>query len=366
MLLWSPKGAGPSYHGPGMNAWRLYSRLDPACGAVSLMHANPEHQSTSADPWLESFCVAGSSSGPWGWPRAIAQAIAYMRNNKSKIDVVHGLLGYYPTVCIALAAESMGIPAVVKIAANGTEIRSKAGIQNFHRQFRYKAMREISAFIAISEEIADGLCALKIPTERIHLIPNGVDTDLFRPRQKVFHFTNNRKKILFSGALVRRKRPHLLISAIPYLRNQRDVDVLFAGPIHDEQYFKELKSLALTCGVSDRVLWTGFVNDMPNLLSSVDALCLPSSGEGMANAILEAMASGVPFVATPCSGMDELCRSGGGLIVEPDPRQIAAALNQLLSHQTAYGAKGREAALRRYSTKVVLHEHLKLFQSLKK
>ena len=363
--MWSLKGAGPDYHGPGMNAWRLYTKLKPEYGTVRLLHANPDQRVAASDPWVDSFCATGLHSNKLQWPLTIASAVAYLRRNRAEIDVVHALAGFYPSILFALAAESLGIPSVVKIAANGTEIRSEAGIRNIHRQIRHCAMRKVSAFVAISAEIAEGLRALGIPEDRVHLIPNGVDTELFSPPESLFQ-QGTKKRILFCGSLVRRKRPHLLLSAIPFLQKNHDVEVIFAGPAHDEPYFEELKVIATNCGIADRVFWSGFVNDMPNLLRSVDAICLPSAGEGMANAILEAMATGVPFVVTPCSGMEELAASGGGVIAEAEPKEIAMALDQVLVNAATFGSKGRTAALQRYSTDVILRDHLSLFERLKK
>lgn len=365
ILLWSLKGAGPDYHGPGMNAWRLYSKLKPEHGTVRLLHANPHQRVAAPDPWMDSCCAAGSHSNKLQWPFTIVSAVSYLRKHRADIDVVHVLAGYYPSILVALAAESLGIPSVIKIAANGTEIRSESGIRNIHRHIRHRSMRKVSAFVAISAEIAEGLRSLGIPEDRIHLIPNGVDTELFTPAESLGQ-QRSKKKILFCGALVRRKRPHLLLSAIPYLQEHHDVEVIFAGPIHDKPYFDELKAIATNCGIADRVVWSGFVNDMPNLLRSVDAICLPSAGEGMANAILEAMASGVPFVVTPCSGMEELAASGGGLIAEAEPKEIASALDHVLNSPVVFGLKGRKAASDHYSTEKILQDHLNLFLSLKR
>lgn len=365
ILLWSFKGAGPDYHGPGMNAWRLYSKLQPDHGVVRLLHANPDQRVIATDPWRDSVCFAGSNSKRLQYVRTVSSVVAYLKSNRTEFDVVHVLAGFYPSIVVALAAEKLGIPSVVKIAANGTEIRSKIGIRTLHRKLRYFAMKKVSAFIAISAEIAEGLSALGISDNRIHYIPNGVDTNLFIPREKLSK-NELSKKILFSGALVRRKRPHLLLSAIPYLQEHHNVEVIFAGPAHDKSYFDELKAIASDSGIADRVFWCGFVDDMPDLLRSVDAICLPSAGEGMANAILEAMASGIPFVVTPCSGMEELAASGGGLITEAEPKEIAKALQYVMDFSASFGVKGRRAALNRYSTEKVLQDHLSLFSTLKR
>ena len=370
ILLWSKNGAGPHYHGPGMNAWRMYSNLDPSAGCVRLLHANRDQIRSDSDfwldphdVWLDSHCVANLDCDRTNPAIILNRATQYLKQHRSSIDVLHGLSGFYPTVLLSLAAEQMGIPSVVKIVAHDTEVKRPESIRGFHRVIRQKLMRRISAFVAISDEIANSLHDLGIHPDRIHRIPNGVDTELFFPRERGFPQSNT-KKILFAGGLVRRKRPHLLLQALSHLNETESVETIFAGPAHEAEYFQEMQRMAEHLGLAGRVHWPGFVHDMPKLMRESDVVCLPSEGEGMANIVLEAMASGVPFVVTPCSGMNELVRLGGGLMAEPDPKDLASKIEDALRNRKTLGERGRVIATNRFSSGTVMKAHLSVFNSL--
>ena len=140
----------------------------------------------------------------------------------------------------------------------------------------------------------------------------------------------------------------------------------FAGPAHEAEYFQEMQGMAEQLGLAGRVHWPGFVHDMPKLMREVNIVCLPSEGEGMANIVLEAIASGVPFVVTPCSGMNELVGLGGGLIAEPDPKDLASKIDEAFSNNRKLGESGRSAAIGQFSSNMVMvmKTHLKMFKSL--
>ena len=94
----------------------------------------------------------------------------------------------------------------------------------------------------------------------------------------------------------------------------------------------ELRARADALGVADRVHFLGYRRDVARVLSALDVFLLTSEREGMANAMLEAMAAGVPVVSTPVSGADEALYDDRGrvpgLVVEPDPRALAAAVRE--------------------------------------
>lgn len=118
----------------------------------------------------------------------------------------------------------------------------------------------------------------------------------------------------------------------------------------------ELKAQAAALGLSARVHFLGFREDVAPVLAVLDVFLLTSDREGMANAMLEAMAAGVPVVSTPVSGADEaLYEDRGrvpGLVVEPDPRLMAEAVRGILdvpAVRVAMAQEGRRRARDRFS-----------------
>ncbi|MFW6010170.1 MAG: glycosyltransferase family 4 protein, partial [Actinomycetota bacterium] len=356
IALCSAQGAGAHYYGPGMNAWRMYSRLDPRDGEVTLFHASGSQEPSPVFVATQQLARPGLPPGvrhlqaTWSARRVLARA-------RPQFDVFHAMTAYWPAVGPALAAERAGVPAVVKVAGEGTEtLLSGDHVRDLPRRLRVVAMRRISAFVAISDTIADQLETCGVEPDRIWRIPNGVDTDLFGPPSSPPSGRVGRPRVLFAGAVVRRKRPHLAVRALARLRREVDAELWIAGPCDDPAYHDELRDEVRSLDLEDHVRWLGFVGDMTELYREVDAVCLPTEGEGMANVVLEAMASAVPFVVTPASGMDELAGTGAGLVVDSGPDVLAGGLATVLADPDPFARAGREAAVAHYSTAVVLAE----------
>lgn len=132
------------------------------------------------------------------------------------------------------------------------------------------------------------------------------------------------------------------------------VHVVLAG---EGELEASLRAQAAALGLQNRVHFLGFRTDVARVLSALDVFAITSDREGMANAMLEAMAAGVPVVSTPVSGAEEALhpdRDGRspGLIVEADPAALAEAMQGILDLQAvrlAMGGEGRRRARERFS-----------------
>ena len=114
------------------------------------------------------------------------------------------------------------------------------------------------------------------------------------------------------------------------------------------------RDLARTAGVSEHVLFLGHRADVPEILQASDVFVLNSESEGMSNALLEALAAGLPCVATAVGGNPELVRNGenGFLVPAREPAGLARALATLVRDprlRRGMGARSRERAAREYS-----------------
>lgn len=357
--LLSPSGAGSGAHysGPGTNSSRMYRHLRPERGRVSLLHAADGQR--PGEPFASTVRVASTSST---WPFAVG-ASRTIRARRDEFDVLHVLSGFARVLAPALWSEGLGVPTVVKIIADDTELEPGHGtIRRLARALRRRGLHHVSAVIAISDEIAERLRHLRIDDERIARIPNGVDVELFQPIVGA-PGDRPRPRIVLAGSITERKRAHLAVDALghPALA---DVELHLVGPEHDVAYSTRLRRQAVHLGVAERLRFRGMVTDMPGLYRSADVVVLPSRSEGMANSILEAMACAVPFVVTPSSGMRELAATGGGLLVE-DPRDLAEAIAEALRHRDRLGAAGRSAVVERYDVRVILERHLELFDRVR-
>ncbi|MEO0587680.1 MAG: glycosyltransferase family 4 protein [Planctomycetota bacterium] len=385
-LLWSPKGSGLHYGGPGMSAYRLYRRADPQRLQVSLAHGVADHP--DGDAFVAQHRVfplirTGAKKPPSALDqlRFVRAGKAWVRQHARDFDVFHGLQGFDLTVQVAAEAQRLGLPSVIKLAAHRSDLADKAGFikKLLGRPARRRAaVRQLSGVIAISNAIADELLEYGIPESKIARIPNGVDTQRFHPvtseadrvalREQLGYPEPQRPAILFSGGLNGRKRPHLLIQAVALLLDANiDATLVLLGPPGLPEYVDQLSQTADDLQVGDRIYAPGFAKDPAQHYRAANAFCLPSSSEGMPNALLEAMATGVPCLGTRISGITDLLdHENTGLLVEPNPDDIAHHLATALSPTgQALGQAARAIIEQRYSVEAVLQKHEQLFESIR-
>ena len=154
-------------------------------------------------------------------------------------------------------------------------------------------------------------------------------------------------KVLCVSRLIERKGIRFLIEAIGRLKND-PVELILVGDGNQEE---ELKELAKGLGVSDRVVFKGYVNhdSIGEIYRNSDLFVLPSQNEGMSNALLEAMASGLPVIVTDTGGTSELLDGNGVVVPMGDSDAIAQGVRELMADPEArrrMGAKSREIAER--------------------
>lgn len=196
----------------------------------------------------------------------------------------------------------------------------------------------------------------------IFMIPNGVDTTRFFPAGQAREAGPVR--LLFVGRVVRQKGLDVLLDALATLPPGLDYTLTIVG---DGPIRPALAEQAARLGLTARVRFSGWVSReaMPEIMRTADVFVFPSRDEGMPNAVLEAMASGVPVVATRISGNEELVADGetGFLVPTDDAPALAAVLGRLLGDRELcrqLGAAGRERAQRDYSWRSVARRYLDL------
>jgi glycosyltransferase involved in cell wall biosynthesis len=134
-----------------------------------------------------------------------------------------------------------------------------------------------------------------------------------------------------------------------------------AGDVLETTYFAELQALIGKLNLSEHFVFAGGVKDLRQYLANADIFVLPSRSEGFSNAIIEAMASALPVVATDVGGNGEAVENGvsGLLVPSEDPLALSSAINQLLSDPalaTRMGAAGRKLATDRFTTEAMMNQ----------
>jgi len=152
-----------------------------------------------------------------------------------------------------------------------------------------------------------------------------------------------------------RKGTEVLLRAIALLKEQGiSVNLRAVGPFETPEYQAEVHALVAELGIGDRIEWTGFQQDVNEQLQQMDIFVLPSLyGEGLPMVVLEAMANGVPVVASCVEGIPEAVRhQTDGLIFEPNqPADLAEKLSQIVGNVSLWRKFGKNS-LERQRTKL--------------
>jgi teichuronic acid biosynthesis glycosyltransferase TuaC len=272
----------------------------------------------------------GMSIAPWLLYRAMVPQIERLLAEDHRFDVIDAHYIYPDGVAATWLGRRFGLPVVM--TARGTDMNLIPRYK-VPRRLIEGALRGASALIAVSGALKDVLVELGAPDEKVTVLRNGVETDLFRPpkdRAAVRTALGLKGPALISvGGLIERKGHHRTIEA---MRQLPDFELIILGEGPERQ---RLEGLIGEYGLTDRVRLLGPRphRELPALYGAADASVLASSREGWANVLLESMACGTPVVAANIWGNPEVVRApAGGVIYEPNtPDGIVAGVRRLFA-----------------------------------
>ena len=269
-----------------------------------------------------------SQAGP-----AMALAVERYASRLQRPDVIHAHWSYPDGWAAGALRAKLGGCALV-VHARGTLERVIA-----HRSPRWRAMisrplQAADAVIANSEALYEDCLRLGVSPSKLRVIPNGVDAQLFSPRDKVqskreLDLDAQRQLLLFCGNLRDVKGVDLLAQALPSLCAARtNLDVVLVGSGELEASVRRALSAQIGAG---RVRLTGALPQaqVARYMQAADLLVVPSRSEARGNVILEALACGTPVAAADVGGIPELIRPGHGRLFAPG--QVQPLLRMLLS-----------------------------------
>ena len=268
-----------------------------------------------------------------------------------------------------IAARLSGVPLVIH-GEHGREAADPDGRNPTRRRVRRLLAPLVSRFVTVSHDLARWLAQdVGVSRHRITTIHNGVDLRRFTPgdRAEARHALGISPEAFVVGTVGRLdpvKDQAALIRAAASV--ERAVTVVIAG---DGPSRAGLEAAARESGLGERVRLIGQHDDVPGFLRALDVFALPSLGEGISNAILEAMAAGCPVVATAVGGNPELVVDGEtGAIVPAGKREaLAAALARYAAAPAlaaAHGRAGRARAEREFDLERMLVDYRDLYASV--
>ncbi len=212
-------------------------------------------------------------------------------------------------------------------------------------------LKFVDAVIAVSDAAAQQVLKSGFAPEKVTVVRSSIDTKFFEPTdgakelmRSYLGIGGDKFVIAAVGRLVKGKGYDVLLRALSQFPPSDRPILLLAGEGNERQF---LENLSAELGVSEEARFLGFQADVRPVLWSADVFVHAPTNfpEGTPNAILEAMAAGLPVIASKVGGIPEVVRDGEtGLIVPPnDPKALADAINKLRQDKTLSEKLGKQA-----------------------
>ena len=341
----------------------------------------PEYRSEAAlirDSWLRTAlerrgvpvtmlrCKPGGSSAGFGDLLTLYDLLRLIQKRCVAILHTHE---FFMTMLGLLASWLTGVPLVATV--HGKNYYA----DRFRRRIVYRlAGRLAGQLVAVSGDVRSFLAErVGIPSTVVRVVPNGVPIDEQPSGEKISALRRSLALEPYSqvvgavGSLYPIKGHKFLIDGAPHVvRRCPHVVFLVVGR---GGLREELEAQASSLGVTPFIRFLGHRDDVPDLLGVCDVFVLPSLSEGMPLALLEAMAAGIPSVATRVGGVREAIEDGeSGLLVPPgDSHALAESIIKLLEDRTLarqMGQYARDVVARRFSVSRMVDDYKKIYARL--
>jgi glycosyltransferase involved in cell wall biosynthesis len=247
----------------------------------------------------------------------------------------------------SLAARRAGVPFVYHVHSPVGRDSTRRMLNWMNGLVEWSAVRNADRLITVSPSLRDYMIGRGVEAERVTCVPNGVPAgSQARDRQPPAETW-----MLGAVALFRpRKGMEVLLEALAALRSRNvNVRLRAVGGFETPAYESSIRALADRLGLAEAIDWIGFTRGINRELAKVDLFVLPSLfGEGLPMVVLEAMAAGLPVVASRVEGVPEaVVHRETGLLVEPaSVSQLAQAIQEIVSGKVDYCALSRGARIR--------------------
>lgn len=287
-----------------------------------------------------------------------------------KPTILHSYL-FHANLLGRIAGKIAGVPIIISSIRNtifGGQIRELA--------LRYTDFLSDATTI-ICETAAKRMISRKVvPKEKLHVIYNGIDPKMYEnfsedDRQKMrmeFNIPDTATLLISVGRLQKQKGyPYLIQSAVELKNRGYNFVWLIAG--EGELRF-QLEQMVKNYGLEDTIRFLGLREDVPKLMFASDIFVLTSLWEGLPGVVLEAMAVGLPVVATDVGGTPELVEDGtNGFLIPPgNPMKMADAIEKLINMsgeaRRKIGSMGKEIVKEKFTVETMARKHEGLYVKL--
>ncbi|RNC69649.1 MAG: glycosyltransferase family 1 protein [Desulfuromonadales bacterium] len=302
--------------------------------------------------------------------------LRYVMKRRKDFDILHSHGAYYTNSIVGPLAKIAGLKSLVKASLAVNDLHGLRQSLSGHIHYAFLGM--VDAYVAISRDLEHEFIDACLPRDKVHYLPNGVDTDRFHPlateakaklRQRL-GLPLDRALVLTIGVFDQRKNIGWLMEE--WVRNRSfgtGALLLAIGPQSREDtdgtFFAALQRL--TDENSETLSILGHVDEIELYYRAADLFILPSYSEGMPNVILEAMASGLPCVATRVSGVTDLVQEAetGYTFTPGDAQSLKEALLMTLNDVAGcMGQRARTLAEEKYSIEALAERYDELYRTL--
>jgi sugar transferase (PEP-CTERM/EpsH1 system associated) len=338
---------------------------------LSLTDFSPEFVKRVTRPGVEYIAFG---KAPGHLLRLYPKLTALIRRLRPDIVHTRNLAALEATIPAWLA----GVPARVH-GEHGRDVTDPDGSRRRYQLVRRAYRPFVTRYVAVSRDLETYLSGrVGVPAARISQIYNGVDADRFRPeagdRTPIdgCPFDRSGHWLVGSVGRIQAVKDHVgLVRAVarmfrlhPPAAARVRLAIIGDGPER-----ARVEAAVAEHGLDGRVWISGERADVPAILRRLDCFVLPSVAEGISNTILEAMATGLPIVATRVGGNPELLEDGltGSLVPPSDPESLAKAmLGYFLDSAAArrHGRAARQTVLRRFSLDRMVADYAQLYRDV--
>lgn len=359
----------------------LSDRIDVQILTTAVNGALPRHSVVEGVPVtrIAVDVTSGSSKLRAAWH----MLLELIRLGRS-VDIMHLHGCSQKNVLVTVVAKLLGKKVVLSLHTAGFDEPDAIARQG---RLAWWAFTAADAYLSVSPHLVDAYLAADLPATKVRLVPSGIDLERFYPAtteermelRRSLDIPVDRPAILFVGFFSREKQPHVLFDA--WLGLQRNPalasTLLFVGATRskyfevDESLEAEMRASARREGVADRLVFIAPTHRVQDYYRAADLFALPSSREGLPVALLEAMATGLPAVASRLPGATDVLIEDGqdGVLVPPgNVNALADALRRMLtdrSHAAALGVAARSRVAREFGSGQTAGRWLEAYRGLR-
>jgi glycosyltransferase involved in cell wall biosynthesis len=297
---------------------------------------------------------------------ASCHTVDIFSRDPSKMEQAAREVGELWNQCKPMLAHAFTAPAAAAALAHGPVMATVVGWgqqkQIWQKQMDVEILDRCAMVTAVSQAMTAELLASGLQRSTVALIRNGVQLGLLSHRRWA---RGERVRIGCMAHLIHRKGVDILLKALPLVSSPSPLELMIAGEGEAE---RDLKQLATTLPPGIQIRWLGEL-PVSDFFPEIDMLVVPSRSDALPLILLQAMAWGLPIVATSVGGIPEAINDGiEGLLVQPDvPSELASAISRYavdpeMASRCASGARRR--AEREFSADAMIRQYLQCYCEL--